>query len=326
MDAVLTNILSPPVLFFALGMLAVWVKSDLEMPDALQKLFTFWLLIDIGFHGGYELYHSGFNSEAFSALGACLIMAMVVPVYCFFILLKRLGAADAAAVAATFGSISAVTFISCIAYLETMEIPFSGYMVAGMALMEAPAIVVGVFLYNAFKAKSSKNTSEPKPKKGYGSILKHAFFNSSVLLLLGALTIGLLTGDKGWADFKPLDDLFKGILIFYLLDSGIVAARRIKSLKGQIGFLIVFSIAMALLNAGIALGMSFMFQMEEGNALLFIVLCASASYIAVPAAMRLSIPKSNPALTVPVALGIVFPFNVILGIPLYHFLIQTFAA
>lgn len=322
LETIVNNILTPPVLFFGLGMLATLVKSDLEIPHALQRLFSLYLLLDIGFHGGHELYKSGVDADVVVILGACLLMASVVPVYCFFILKRKLGPADAAAVAATFGSISAVTFISGIAYLETMKIAFGGYMVAGMTLMEAPAIVVGVLLHNVYRPKSNSESASFDWK----TLLQHSLFNGSVLLLLGALTIGILTGDKGWHDFRPFDDLFKGMLIFYLLDSGIVAAKRLRSLRSNALFITGFSLGMALFNAMLGILISQMVNMQEGDALLFTLLCASASYIAVPAAMRLSIPKSNPALTVPLALGIVFPFNVIIGIPFYHKVLQYLQA
>ncbi|EJF52652.1 putative permease [Saprospira grandis DSM 2844] len=318
MSMVTGNILSPPVLFFFLGLISVALKSDLEIPQPLPKLFSLYLLMDIGLHGGHELYHSGFSWELVTVLGACFLMASIIPIYSFFILRSRFGSADAAAIAATFGSISAVTFITGISFLEIQEVPYKGYMVAGMALMESPAIIIGVLLYNIYGKKEQKS----KKKTNWGHILRDAFFNGSIMLLVGALLIGILSGDKGWHDFQPFDSIFKGMLCFYLLDNGIVAARRLKALRGNLGFLLSFSILMPLFNAALGIGIAYLIGLSKGNALLFCLLTASASYIAVPAAMRLAIPKSNPAFTVPVALGIVFPFNVIVGIPLYYYLIQ----
>ncbi|OJJ19595.1 sodium-dependent bicarbonate transport family permease [marine bacterium AO1-C] len=326
-NLIVSNILSAPVLFFFLGMLAVWVKSDLEIPNALSKFFSLYLLLDIGFHGGYELYHNGFSWNVVAILAVCFLMASIIPLYSFFILKRKFDTANAAAIAATFGSISAVTFITTIAFLESAKITYGGYMVAGMALMESPAIIIGVILFQLFKNKENtldnvgSNQSYRRPK--WGKILNDAFFNGSVLLLVGALLIGLITGDTGWKAFKPFDAIFKGILTFYLLDNGIVAARRLKSLKNSAGFLIGFGILMPLFNAFIAIILAnHLLGLGEGDALLFTVLTASASYIAVPAAMRLAVPESNPAFTVPVSLGIVFPFNIIVGIPLYFYLIH----
>ncbi|WP_045113936.1 sodium-dependent bicarbonate transport family permease [Microscilla marina] len=324
----IANILSPPVLFFFLGMVAVWVKSDLEIPKALSKFFSLYLLLDIGFHGGYELHHNGFSWNIVGILGTCFLMASIVPLYAFFILKRKFDTANAAAIAATFGSISAVTFITGIAFLESAKISYGGYMVAGMALMESPAIIIGVILFQVFKSKEATATLNGNNKGVYqrpkwGKILNDAFFNGSVLLLVGALIIGIITGDAGWKAFKPFDAIFKGILTFYLLDNGIVAASRLKSLKGSAGFLIGFSILLPVFNATIAIFVSnHLLFLGEGDALLFTILAASASYIAVPAAMRLAIPESNPAFTIPVSLGIVFPFNVIVGIPLYFYLIH----
>jgi hypothetical protein len=297
-------------------MLSVIAKSDLEIPHPLPKLFSLYLLMDIGLHGGHELYHSGLSSEVLLVMGACMLLAFLVPIYAFFILKTKFGVADAAAIAATFGSISAVTFITGASFLDSQSIQYDGYMVAGMALMESPAIIIGVILYNLYnKNKASKKTN-------WKHILNDAFFNGSIVLLVGALIIGVLSGDKGWHDLEPFDKIFKGMLCFYLLDNGIIAARRLKALKGSAGFLISFSIIVPLLNAFLGIGLSYLLGLSIGNSLLLTLLAASASYIAVPAAMRLAIPKSNPAFTIPVALGIVFPFNVIVGIPLYYYIIQ----
>lgn len=324
---IISNILSAPVLFFFLGMISVWVKSDLEIPQSLSKFFSLYLLLDIGFHGGYELHHNGFSWNIVAILGVCFLMASLIPLYSFFILKRKFNVANAATIAATFGSISAVTFITAATFLESAQIAYGGYMVAGMALMESPAIIIGVILFQVFKDKNTtldqKEANLYKRPK-WGRILNDAFFNGSVLLLVGALIIGVVTGDAGWKAFKPFDSIFKGILTFYLLDNGIVAAKRLKSLKNSAGFLIVFGILMPLANALIAILLAnHILSLSEGDALLFTILTASASYIAVPAAMRLAIPESNPAFTIPVSLGIVFPFNIIVGIPLYFYLIQV---
>lgn len=311
---VMSNILSPPVLFFFLGMLAIFLKSDLEIPPPLPKLFSLYLLFAIGFKGGNELAKSGFSQEVFLTLIAAILMACAVPVYTFFILRLKLDIYNAAAIAATYGSISAVTFITASSFLDELGIPFSGYMVAALALMESPAIIVGLLLVKVFT--NDKQDGE----FSWPDVLREAFLNSSVFLLVGSLIIGALTGEKGWKVEEPFTQgIFYGVLTFFLLDMGLVAARRIKDL-GQTGsFLIFFSIFIPIFNAGIGILLAKLIGMPQGNALLFSVLCASASYIAVPAAMRMTVPEANPSLYVTTALALTFPFNIIVGIPLYLF-------
>lgn len=324
------NFFSPPILFFFLGMLSVAVKSDLHIPNDVAKFFSLYLLMDIGFKGGHELYETGFSSEIIGLLTACIVMACITPIYCYFVLRRKFDVANSAAMAATFGSVSAVTFITAQDFLRSINVPQGGYMVAGMALMESPAIIIGVVLFQLFNNEMSPaelalagNRKINPPKPNWGHILKDAFFNGSVILLVGSLIIGLTTGNSGWKAFMPFDAIFKGILAFYLLDNGIVAAQRLKSLSGSVGFLIAFGTLMPLFNAILGILIcKFILGAGIGNSLLFTVLCASASYIAVPAAMRLAIPQANPAFTVPVALSIVFPFNIIIGIPLYYGIIE----
>jgi uncharacterized protein len=310
---VMSNILSPPILFFFLGMLAIFLKSDLEIPPPLPKLFSLYLLFAIGFKGGSELAKSGLSQEVFLTLAAAILMACAVPVYTFFILRLKLDIYNAAAIAATYGSISAVTFITASSFLGELGIPFSGYMVAALALMESPAIIVGLLLVKVFDNKEDGEFS-------WSEVLREAFLNSSVFLLVGSLIIGALTGEKGWKVEEPFTQgIFYGVLTFFLLDMGLVAARRIKDL-GQTGsFLIFFSVFIPIFNAGIGILLAKLVGMPQGNALLFSVLCASASYIAVPAAMRMTVPEANPSLYVTTALAITFPFNIIVGIPLYLF-------
>jgi hypothetical protein len=314
-NLVLSNILNPPVLFFFLGMIAIFVKSDLEVPPPIPKLFSLYLLFAIGFKGGVELVKSGVTQEVLLALLAAILMACVVPVYTFFILRLKLDPYNAAAIAATYGSISAVTFITAGSFLEELGIDSDGYMVAALALMESPAIIVGLILVNLF---SASQTEKGEGDFSWPEVLQEAFLNSSVFLLVGSLLIGMLTGEHGWQVLSPFtQDMFYGVLTFFLLDMGLVAARRIKDLKKTGGFLISFAILIPVVNAGIGLLIAKFIGMPQGDALLFSVLCASASYIAVPAAMRLTVPEANPSLYVSTALAVTFPFNIIVGIPLY---------
>ncbi|MBD6619213.1 sodium-dependent bicarbonate transport family permease [Komarekiella sp. 'clone 1'] len=308
---IMSNILSPPVLFFFLGMSAVILKSDLEIPQPLPKLFSLYLLLAIGFKGGAELVKSGVSQEVVLTLFAAIMMATLVPIYTFFILRIRLDLYNAAAIAATYGSISAVTFITAGSFLSELGISFSGYMVAALALMESPAIIVGLVLVKIFDIDKDGDFSWPE-------VLKEAFLNSSVFLLVGSLIIGVLSGEKGWKLEAPFtQEIFYGVLTFFLLDMGLVAAGKIKDLGKTGSFLISFSILIPILNATIGILLAKLIGMPQGNALLFSVLCASASYIAVPAAMRLTLPEANPSLYVTSALALTFPFNIIIGIPLY---------
>lgn len=309
---ILSNILNPPVLFFFLGMLAIFFKSDLEIPQPLPKLFSLYLLLAIGFKGGYEIDESGINPQIAITLLAAILMACVVPVYSFFVLKTKLDTYNAAAIAATYGSISAVTFITASSFLTQLGISFGGHMVAALALMESPAIIVGIVLVRLF-AKDNQNGDF-----SWSEVLREAFLNGSVFLLIGSLIIGILTGAKGWEKLEPFTQgIFYGVLAFFLLDMGMVAARRIKEISKTGSFLIAFSVFMPVANAIFGIIIAKMIGISEGNALLFAVLCASASYIAVPAAMRMTVPEANPSLYVSMALAITFPFNIIVGIPVY---------
>ncbi|MUH00071.1 sodium-dependent bicarbonate transport family permease [Scytonema sp. UIC 10036] len=310
---VLSNILNPPVLFFFAGMLAALLKSDLEIPQPLPKLFSLYLLLAIGFKGGHELAESGINWQIAITIIAAILMAAIVPVYTFFILRIKLDQYNAAAIASTYGSISAVTFITASSFLEKMHITYGGHMVAALAIMESPAIIVGLILLRVFGAKA-----ESEEQFSWGNVLREAFLNGSVFLLISSLIVGLLTGEQGMERLYPFtNEIFYGVLTFFLLDMGLVAARRIRDLGKTGSFLIAFSIFIPVANGILGVLISKVLGMGEGNGLLFAVLCASASYIAVPAAMRLTVPEANPSLYVSMALALTFPFNIIVGIPLY---------
>jgi hypothetical protein len=319
---ILANLLSPPVLFFFLGVIAVLVGSDLEIPSPLPKLFSLYLLMSIGFKGGLELQHSGLGGQVLPTIAAAVGMSLLVPVYSFLLLKLRFDGFNAAAIAATYGSISAVTFITAEGFLETQKLHFDGFMVAALALMESPAIIVGLLLV---KLASPQRPPEAKQMR-WGEVLHEAFLNSSVLLLVGSLVIGLLVAAYSPASVAKMlpfsDQLFYGALSFFLLDMGIVAAQRIRDLREAGAFLVGFSMLMPLFNALVGVLICRGLGLEAGNALLFVVLCASASYIAVPAAMRMTVPEANPSLYISMALGVTFPFNIIVGIPAYMALVN----
>jgi uncharacterized protein len=314
---ILSNFLTPPVLFFFLGMLAIFARSDLEIPPPIPKLLSLYLLFAIGFKGGVELVKSGVSQAVILTLLAAIVMACIVPIYTFFILKIKLDPYNAAAIAATYGSISAVTFITASSFLQQLNIDFDGYMVAALALMESPAIIVGLILVNFFTRKK-EDQEEDAVGFRWSEVLQEACLNGSVFLLVGSLLIGVLTGERGWQVLSPFtQDLFYGILTFFLLDMGLVAAKRIKELEKTGFFLIAFAILTPIFNAGVGLLIARAIGMPQGDALLFSVLCASASYIAVPAAMRMTVPEANPSLYISTALAVTFPFNIIVGIPLY---------
>jgi uncharacterized protein len=319
---ILSNLLNPPVLFFFLGMLAIFVKSDLEIPAPLPKLFSLYLLLAIGFKGGYELGESGITQQVLVTLLAAVFMACAIPIYSFFILRIKLDTYNAAAIAATYGSTSAVTFITAQSFLKILSINTNGYMVAALALMESPAIIMGILLIKIFNQNKTEATENQS--LSWKEVLKEAFLNGSVFLLIGSVIIGILTGEKGWEKLQPFTQgIFYGVLSFFLLDMGMVAARRIQDLGKTGSFLIIFSILMPVANAIAAIIIAKVIGIPQGNALLFAVLCASASYIAVPAAMRITVPEANPSLYVSMALALTFPFNIIVGIPLYMNMIKA---
>ncbi len=318
---ILNNVLSPPILFFVVGVLATLLKSDLEIPQPIPKLLSMYLLWSIGMRGGAELQHSGLNMQVALILGAAIGMSVVVPFYTYAILRRKLDAPDAGAIAATYGSISAVTFITAGAFLENSEISYGGHMVAAMALMESPAIIIAVMLVR--RANDGKAGGAPSSHAGSTlELLREAFLNGPVFLLLGSLIVGLLTGQRGWSAVEPLAHApFIGVLSLFLLDMGLLAAKRLRELRSNSGFLTTFAISVPLLNGLLSLGLAWLIGASKGDAIMLAVLGGSASYIAVPAAVRLAIPEANPGLYLPMALGITFPFNIVVGIPLYAYLV-----
>jgi len=313
---ILDNLTNPALLFFFLGIIAVQLKSDLEIPANSSKFISLYLLFSIGFKGGQELAHSELNLEILWSLLFGIFLALLVPLYTFFILKRKFSIENAGAIAAAYGSVSAVTFVTAVSFLEIENITFGGHMVAVMALMEAPSIIIGVLLMAVF-AKSLKKDFE------MGKIVHHSLTNGSVLLILGSLVIGFLASDaqaRGIAPFTT--DIFKGFLAVFLLDMGITSGKKLSSFLKKGGFASLFSIVIPIVNGCAVAIASGLVTESVGNRFLFAILAASASYIAVPAAMRLAAPKANPSLYIPMALAITFPFNITLGMPIYLYIIQ----
>ena len=312
------NLTNPALLFFFLGLIAVNLKSDLKIPENSSKFISLYLLLAIGFKGGQELAHSIITLEIIWSLLFGVLLALIVPVYCYYILRIKLSVENSGAIAAAYGSVSAVTFVTTVSFLEISQIPFGGHMVAVMALMEAPSIIVGVLLI-------ALNNKEKENKMTFKSIVHHSLTNGSVVLILGSLVIGYLTDDAQAAGIRPFTtDLFKGFLAIFLLDMGITSGGKLKALIKKGWFTLFFAILVPVLNGVTVAVISGFFMEEVGNRLLMAILAASASYIAVPAAMKLAAPKANPGLYIPMALAITFPFNITIGMPLYLYIIGLF--
>lgn len=310
------NLTNPALLFFFLGLIAVRLKSDLQIPENSSKFISFYLLFSIGFKGGQELSHSELDGQVWGAIAMGVSLAVLVPIYTFFILRRKLSKENSGAIAAAYGSVSAVTFVTAISFLEFQEVSFGGHMVAVMALMEAPSIMVGMALIFLSGAMS-------KGEMSFRRILHHSMTNGSVLLILGSLLIGFIANEEQAAGISPFTtDIFKGFLAIFLLDMGIASGRRLESFFKQGWFPLLFAILIPLINGVSISYLSGLFMPQAGDRLLISLLAASASYIAVPAAMRMVVPKANPGLYIPMALGITFPFNITLGMPLYFYIIS----
>ncbi len=309
------NILSPAILFFALGLIAGLLKSDLEVPDSISRYLSLYLMMAIGFKGGVAIANTAsFNGEILLAIGAGLIFGFLQPFlgYGLLKLTTRIDNPTAAAVAAHYGSISIVTFATAAAFLSTNSTVYAGYIVAIVALMEAPAILSGLFIAHRTAPETSSHTQEEQ------KLTREIFTNGAILLMSGAFLIGWITGPAGMQKIEGfINTPFQGILCLFLLDMGLVVAKNVHHLRNFTIPVALFGIYMPLIGACIGLGASWVIGLDVGTGTLFTVLCASASYIAVPAAMRLALPEAKAAIYIPLSLAITFPFNVTLGIPLY---------
>lgn len=313
------NLTNPALLFFVLGIVSVWIKSDLEIPADASKFISLYLLFSIGFKGGQELAKSQISHDVVYAILLGVATAVVIPVYTFFILKRKLKIEDAGAIAAAYGSVSAVTFVTAGVFLENQHIKYGGHMVAIMAMMEAPAIIVGVLLIRFFTKDKGEHQHDIK------DVIFHSFTNGSVLLILGSLVIGYIATEKQALDIKPFTtDIYKGFLAIFLLDMGIISGRKLGSLFAAGWFTAVFAIVIPLINGCLIAVISGAATHDIGNRLILSILAASASYIAVPAAMKIAVPKANPGLFLPMALALTFPFNITIGMPIYMTIIQHF--
>jgi hypothetical protein len=315
-DVLISNLTNPVLLFFVLGIIATAVKSDLKIPESSSKFISLYLLFAIGFKGGQELSHSEFDYEILYSILFAIALSTIVPIYTFYLLKKKVGVPNAGALAAAYGSVSAVTFVTAVSFLESQGVAFDGHMVAIMAIMESPAIIVGVILIML-------NDKTNQKKKSMSSLVAHSFTGGSILMLIGSLVIGLVADATQARGIEPFTtDIFKGFLSLFLLEMGMVTASRIKGFKKHGVFLFVFGIVIPIINGIIVAYISGFITTSEGNRLLFAILGAGASYIAVPATMKLAEPRADAGIYVPMALGITFPFNITIGMPIYYAVIQ----
>lgn len=318
------NLLSPIILFFALGLGAALARSDLSVPEAAAKTLSIYLLFAIGFKGGVNVSGHGIDGTLILSLLAGGVLSFGIPFVAFALLkiMTRLNTVDAAAVAGHYGSISIVTFVAATSVLQSSGIESEGYLVAVAAFMEAPAILSALWIAARFSAPD-KTGIQAQDSRG---IIREIILNGSIVLLIGSFVIGFLSGADGLAEIESfIVSPFKGVLCIFLLDMGLVAGRGLRSSANQLRpGLIGFGLLMPIVGAAAGLAAAAVIGLSSGGTVLLMTLSASASYIAVPAAMRVALPEANPSIYLTMSLGITFPFNLILGIPLYLSISQTF--
>ncbi len=315
LDAALANLLSPPILFFVLGLFAGWARSDLEVPDAIAKALALYLILAIGFKGGAAMAESGDLLRIVPVLLVAAALSFAIPLWVDLALrlASSLGPIDRGAIAAHYGSVSIVTFVAATQFLQLRQLPFEGYMAAVVAVMEMPAILTGLWL-----AGRAGGTSRAAPAVRFDpKVLREVLLNGSVVLLTGAFLIGWVTGPPGLARIEGFITVpFQGVLCLFLLDMGLVVGRSSALQRLRPG-LVVMALFVPLGNGLIGLAAGWALGLSEGGLMLLATLSASASYIAVPAALRLALPKADTSLGLALSLGITFPFNLVVGIPLY---------
>jgi uncharacterized protein len=319
MGTAFDTLLSPVILFFVLGALAAFARSDLSIPETLAKGMSLYLMAAIGLKGGVNVAESGISSDMIGAIGVGVGLSFAFPFIAFELLRRfgRLDAINAGAVAAHYGSVSVVTFATATDVLGMQGLAPAGYMVAVLALMETPAILSGLML--ARKGGGGRLQG--------GELWREVLLNGSVVLLIGSFVIGMVVGKDGFAQVKPVfDTAFRGVLCLFLLDMGLIAARRLREARVLTARLAVLAVAMPVMNGAVGTLLGTLVGLDTGSAAALGILAASASYIAVPAAMRLALPQADPGLYLAMSLGITFPFNVTLGIPLFTAFAQRLGA
>ena len=354
----LSNLLDPAVLFFLLGLVAGAVRSNLEIPPQVAKFLSLYLLMAIGFKGGQELSSTGLGIEGLKVVAIALVLALVIPAIGFLVLRRKVEQLDAAAIAATYGSVSAVTFVAASNFVASNGTPAGGYLTVSLVLMESPAIIMAVVLASWVRLRQSGADASVQPaaatagarsasgdasgstlvearpdasgssehRFSAGSVLREAFTNGANVLLLGSLAIGFLSGATGGEVMKPFtNDLFKGLLAFFLLEMGLLVARQLREVRDVGPFLVGFGLVMPLVGATLAMLLGGLAGLTVGDLTVLAVLAASASYIVVPAVVRFAIPEARPSRYLTMALAITFPFNIVVGIPLYYAVAEAVA-
>jgi uncharacterized protein len=319
LDLAIANLLSPMVLFFALGLGASLARSDLTVPEAIAKFLALYLMMAIGFKGGVAVAKSGLDLKLVGVMLAGIVLSALIPLIGFALLRlsTKLSTVDAAAVAAHYGSISIVTFVAATQTMTSLGLPYEGYLIAVAAVMETPAILTALFL-----ARKAREGSHRDDQEGMGSLLREIGLNGSVVMLIGSFIIGWITGERGMKAVSPfVNDLFFGMICLFLLDMGLIAGRGMREgMKALSWPAIAFGLYMPLISAALAALTCLFLGLSVGGTALMITLAASASYIAVPAAMRLALPEAKPSIYLTLSLGVTFPFNLALGIPFYVWL------
>jgi hypothetical protein len=319
-DLALANLLSPMVLFFALGLMAALARSDLSVPEAVGKLLALYLMLAIGFKGGVAVAKNGLDQRMILAMLAGTLLSAAIPLLGFLALrlTTRLSAIDAAAVAAHYGSISIVTFVAATQTLVSLGIAYEGYLIAVAAIMETPAILTALLLARRAVAAHAASGADVH-REPIGALLREIGLNASVVMLVGSFFIGWITGERGMTAVSPfVNDIFFGMICLFLLDMGLAAGRGMREGRKHLSLgVVAFGLYMPVVSAGLAFVMCLVLGLSLGGTALMITLAASASYIAVPAAMRLALPEARPAIYLTLSLGVTFPFNLALGIPFY---------
>jgi uncharacterized protein len=317
------NLLDPAVLFFFLGLFIGGIRSNLEIPAPVAKFLSLYLLVALGFKGGQALRETGLTAEGVKLLAVAVLLALAVPAVAFLVLRRKVNPFDAAAIAATYGSVSAVTYVAATQYVAREGTPAGGYTTVALVLMESPAIVMAVLLASwvrsqALTAAASDQAGEA-PSVSAKAVLHEAFTDGAHLLLIGSLVIGALSGAKGGEAMAPFTDgIFKGLLAFFLLEMGLLVSRQLREVRDVGPFLVGFAVVMPLAAAGVALALATVLGFGVGDAAVLAVLAGSASYIVVPAVVRFAIPEARPSRYFTMALAVTFPFNIVVGIPLYY--------
>jgi len=316
------NLLDPAILFFVFGCFAGFIKSNLEIPRSTVKFLSLYLLMALGLKGGFALAKTGLSHELMFSMFIALVMSFLVPALGYWFLKNRISKFNAAAIAASYGSVSAVTFVTAIQYMEQNQLNPNAYMAIALVIMDSPAIIMAVLLASMLRhQQNSSNTSGPSVK----NILHESFTDGAHLLLLGSMAVGFLSGEAGKIVMQPFSgDLFKGMLAFFLLDMGLMVAKNFKEAKSNSVILISYAALSPFVHACIALTLCMIFKITLADTILLMVLSASASYIVVPAVLRYAIPEANPSLYFGLSIGITFPINIIIGIPVYIWLAEFF--